>query len=90
MLRGGRRLSSANFTLIASREASGYVVVVSKKAARLSVARHKIKRRVFAALRTLPLPPALIVMPKASVAELSYAEVQEELSELLLKLPATK
>jgi len=88
VLRGGRRVSSAHFTLVASREADGYAVVVSKKAARLSVTRHKLKRRALAALRTLPLPRSLIVMPKSSAAELSYAETQEELGGLLLKLPS--
>lgn len=90
VLRCGRRLSSAHFTLAASSEAEGYAVVVSKKVARLSVARHKMKRRVLAALRTLSLPRALIVMPKSSVAGLSYASVRDELAALLLKSPPTK
>lgn len=63
----------------------GYAVVVPKKAVRLSVARHTVKRRVLEALRTLPLPPALIVYPRASAAALSYAETRAELAALLSK-----
>ena len=61
--------------------------MVSKKAARLSVARHQIKRRVLEALRILPLPPhALILFPKPSVAGMTYKEVSTELAELLSKI----
>lgn len=85
-MKGGRRLSSTNFSVVFSKEVKGYAVVVPKKVARLSVTRHRIKRRVLAALRALPtntLPPALIVFPKASASSVSYQDIQAELKNLL-------
>lgn len=80
----GKRASSAHFLIFLPREAKGYAVVVPKKVARLSVARHALKRRVLAALRSLPtLPDGLIVFPKASAGSVSYQEVRQELAELL-------
>jgi ribonuclease P protein component len=68
-------------------EARGYAVVVSKKVAKLSVTRHKIKRRVLEAFRALPPPSvALILFPKSAVAEMTYIEVREELATLLSKI----
>jgi ribonuclease P protein component len=56
---------------------------VSKKVARLSVARHRIKRRVLEALRSLERPEAVIVFPQASVAQMAYDEIVRELKTLL-------
>jgi ribonuclease P protein component len=84
-LAGGKRLSSPHFTLILPAEMKGYAVVISKKTARLSITRHRIKRRVLSALRKLPLPPALIVFPKSSVDSVSYQDVEQELAGLLSK-----
>ncbi len=83
----GRRVSSPHLSAVFSKETAGYAVVVSKKVAKLSVTRHKIKRRVLEALRTLPLPSlALILFPKVSVAQMTYQEVREELEGLLSKI----
>ncbi|OGG76612.1 hypothetical protein A2950_02390 [Candidatus Kaiserbacteria bacterium RIFCSPLOWO2_01_FULL_55_19] len=82
-IKNGRRLSSPNFSAVVSTEARGYAVVVPKKVARLSVTRHRIKRRVLSALRTLSLPPALIIFPKASASSVSYEDTQAELKRLL-------
>lgn len=82
----GRRVSSANFSVIVPDEARGYAVVVSKKVARLSVTRHRMKRQVLAALRSLRLPPALVVFPKSSAAALSTPLMRAELSSLLSKI----
>jgi ribonuclease P protein component len=82
-LPSGKRLSSPNFSLVVPREASGYAVVVPKAVLRLSVARHRVKRRVLAVLRKLHLPSALVVFPKKSAASLSSAEMYEELRALL-------
>lgn len=85
-LSSGRRLSSAHFSAVLPREESGYAVIVSKKTARLSVARHRIKRRVLAALRSIAaLPPALLIFPKSSVQNMAYRQVKDELSSLLAK-----
>jgi len=83
LLKAGQRLSSPHFTVIVSKEARGYAVVIPKKVARLSVTRHTIKRRVLAALRTIPLPPSLLVFPKTSASGVSYQDIQTELSNLL-------
>lgn len=85
-LKGGGRLSSAHFTAVLPREASGYAVVVSKKVARLSSTRHRIKRRALEALRTLALPPSIILFPKSSVQDMTYQQTREELAELLSKI----
>jgi len=86
VLKTGRRLSSPNFTAVVSRETRGYAVILSKKAARLSVTRHRIKRKVYAALRTLPLPPALILFPKATAHSVSYGDMKAEIEVLLSKI----
>ena len=82
-LKGGRRLSSPHFSIILPREGAGYAVVVSKKVARLSVTRHRIKRRILEVLRTLPLPQALIIFPKSSAADIPRQEIYIELETLL-------
>ncbi len=82
----GKRLSSAHFSLTLSSTTPGYAVVVSKKVAKLAVARHKLKRKVTAALSSLTLPPGLIVYPKVSAGTLSVAEIKKELSSVLSKI----
>lgn len=85
-LTAGRRLSSAHFTAILPREAKGYAVIVSKKTARLSVTRHRIKRQVLAALRALRPPGALILFPKPSALKLEYRQIKMEIAGLLSKI----
>ncbi len=63
----------------------GHAVVVSKKVAKLSVTRHKVKRRVLAALRTLTLPASVVVYPRASAVMLDYQSTKAELATLLSK-----
>lgn len=82
-LRGGKRFSSLHLSLLVPEVGKGYAVVVSKKTARLSATRHRIKRRILSALRSLPLPPALIVFPKASASSVSYQDIRTELAGLL-------
>jgi ribonuclease P protein component len=81
-----KRSSSPHFSVAVPDRARGYAVVVSKKTARLSVTRHRLKRRVLGILRTLPLPPALIVYPRASVERLPAPELRAELAALLSKI----
>ncbi|MDE1919248.1 MAG: ribonuclease P protein component [Patescibacteria group bacterium] len=85
-LSSGQRLSSEHLSIILPKEAEGYAVIVPKKVARLSVTRHHIRRRVLAAMRGLPLPSALIVFPRASVALLPYEGVKKEFAALLSKI----
>lgn len=87
-LKTGRRFSSQHLAILIPKEdlsgqGEGYAVVVPKKIARLSVTRHKIKRRVLAALRELVLPRALIVFPKSSVSSVSYQDIKTELEKLI-------
>ena len=85
-LKGGRRLSSPTLSLLIPENVRGYAVVVSKKVARLSVTRPQIKRRVLAALRTLPfLPPSLVIFPRPSAGSASYQDIRTQLIELLSK-----
>ncbi len=85
-LSAGRRLSSAHFTAVSSEETRGYAVVVPKKVARLSVTRHRLRRRTTEALRGLSLPHALILFPKASVLTLDPGSLRAELAALLSKI----
>lgn len=86
----GRRISSPHFTIIVPKDEGGlpagrqgYAVVVPKKVARLSVTRHRIKRRILAALKKLSLPPSLIVFPRASVNSVDYQDIETELASLI-------
>ena len=81
----GRRFSSKNFTIILPTDSVGYAIVIPKKVARLSVTRHGIKRRVSSALRTIKLPPALIIFPRLPVSSVSYQDMKIELATLLSK-----
>ncbi|MFH1178194.1 MAG: ribonuclease P protein component [bacterium] len=82
-LRSGRRFTSPHFIVVVPKVSDGYAVVVSKKTARLSVTRHKIKRKILAILRTLQLPKAMIVFPKPSLSSVHYRDMEKELSDLL-------
>ncbi|OGG65025.1 hypothetical protein A3C94_02145 [Candidatus Kaiserbacteria bacterium RIFCSPHIGHO2_02_FULL_55_17] len=83
VLKSGRRFSSPDLTVVVSQEARGYAVVIPKKVARLAVTRHRMKRRVLAALHAVPLPPALLIFPKASASSVSYKDIQTEIKTLL-------
>lgn len=86
-LKTGRRISSPQFSVIVPEAVHGYAVVVSKKVARLSVTRHRIKRQVLAALKAAPvLPPALILFPQASVARMTYKDIKVEILHILSKI----
>ena len=45
-----------------------------------------MKRVVLAVLRMLPLPPALIVFPRASALQMNFTDLSAELSGLLSKI----
>lgn len=84
-LKSGRRVSSPNFSATIPKNTIGYAVVVSKKTARLSVTRHRIKRRVLDALKKLPIviPASVILYPRATVINMKYDELKQELIKLL-------
>ena len=58
--------------LVVPEEMRGYAVIIPKKVVRLSSGRHRLKRQIFEALKTLRLPPALIVFPRASASGVHY------------------
>jgi len=81
-----RRAATPHFSLSASKEATGYAVVVSKKVAPRSVDRHAIKRRVLAILQAETLPPSLIVYARAGARGLSFTQIKQELQAGLAKV----
>lgn len=68
---------------------TGYAVIIPKKVARLSVTRHRLKRQIFEALRTFPLPPALIIFPRTAASSVHYQDMRTELEGLLSKTSKT-
>jgi ribonuclease P protein component len=83
----GRRISTTHFVAVISKEVRGYGVIVPKKVARLSVTRHRIRRRTLAALAALPLPKmGVVLFPKLPVNTLPFMELKAELTTLLSKL----
>ena len=83
---GQRRAVTPHFSFSASREGQGYAVVVSKKVAKSSVARHRLKRRVLARLKDASLSPSLIVYARAGAPALTPAELSAEIAAGLAKI----
>ena len=81
-LKGGKRRSTPYFSAVFPVSGRGYAVIIPKKVARLSVTRHRMKRRVLTALRHLALPPTIIIFPQAKVKDLGYDELIAELKKL--------
>lgn len=83
----GQRIQSDHFSAIVLSKTGGYTIVIPKKIARLSTTRHRLKRRVVGALQSLsPLPPSLILFPKASLQTLDHRHLVKELAALLSKI----
>jgi len=72
--------------LVVPKEFRGYAVVIPKKIVHLSSARHLLKRRIFEAMRTMPLPPALIVFARAQANSVNYKDIETEIKNLLSKI----
>ncbi|MFI5260261.1 MAG: ribonuclease P protein component [Candidatus Paceibacteria bacterium] len=85
-LKTSRRLSSPHFLILAPEGVAGYAVVIPKKVVRLSVTRHRLKRQILEALRSFPLPPALIVFPRSSASSVNYQDIKTEIGALLSKI----
>ena len=85
-LKSQKRLSSPHFLILAPEGVQGYAVVIPKKVIRLSSARHRLKRQILEALRTLPLPPSLIVFPRSTASSVNYQDIVLELGSLLSKI----
>lgn len=89
-----KRVSSAHFSLslrAAAPKTGGCAAVVSKKVARHAVARHLIKRRIFAVIRPFCQDDhALVVFARSGAATLPFSVVQEEILSLLAQLGITQ
>ncbi len=72
--------------ILVPENVQGYAVVIPKKVVRLSSARHHLKRRILEALRTLPLPPALVIFPRSAASSVNYQDLTLELRNLLSKI----
>jgi ribonuclease P protein component len=81
-----RRTSAAHFSVVTSEACVGVAVVVSKKVAKTSVARHLLKRRIREAVASCEFPSAgkaVIVYARSGAATLSFAQITAELAPLL-------
>ncbi len=88
-----RRSSSEHFSVVISSTGVGVAVVVSKKVAKTSVARHLLKRRVREATAEAHFSSAesaVIVYARAGAAALSFAQITAELAPLLQGAPVAK
>ena len=83
VLARGKRVVSKHFSAVIAPQNTGVAVVVSKKVARLSVTRHRIKRRVLAVVKALNPKKGIIIFPKAETRDMEYDEMKLEISTLL-------
>lgn len=80
------RATSPHFsvTLRRTKGPGGLAAIVSKKVEKTSVARHRLKRRIFATLRAWhQADTALIVYARTGAGALPYQALEHELTELL-------
>ncbi len=83
----GKRFFSEHFSAILTAGARpAFAVVVPNKVANSSVLRHKIRRRVYAALHSKTPKGSLVLFPKTAVAVLPMNELAAELEQLLSKI----
>lgn len=81
------RVVSPHFSVSMREGTPGAAVIISKKVEKTSVGRHRLKRRVVAAIEHhLPLEAALFIYARAGAAQLPYAAIREELTSLLHRL----
>ena len=82
----GRVYRSSFFSLKVDQRATDqrFSVVVSKKVGRTAVSRHRIKRRIYALLRSIDLQACRgIVFVKPAAASLTYQELKEAMLVIL-------
>src|SRR5687767_14358894 len=84
-----KRLNSGLFSLSISKAAGLPKIscVVSKKVSHKAVVRNRVKRRMRAALRELPLPAgtASILSAKPGAATAEYTAIREDIAELIAR-----
>ena len=86
----GKRAISAHFSITVSKSEEGRAaVVVSKKVAKSSVGRHRLKRQIFEAIKKNVRPGySFIVYARAGSTTLPFQELSRELGALLDSVPA--
>jgi ribonuclease P protein component len=78
------RAKSPHFSVSISRQSPGGAIVISKKVARLSIARHLLKRRISAVIRPyLEKGAGIMVYANAGSATLPFEAIKSELETLL-------
>lgn len=83
-MKTGARAHGRLFTCVYERGSTPAAsVVVSKKVAKTAVLRHKIRRRTYSALSTIPLPHNVVVIAKNGVATAHLADIKAELTKLV-------
>lgn len=90
---GASRARGAHFLVSLTKtlpKEGGAAAIVSKKVARLSVSRHRLKRRMLAVMRPfVRADRALVVTALVGSAGLSFSTLKEELHGLLERVFAT-
>jgi len=83
--RGLKRAASQHFSLsYGPMEKGGTAVVISKKAAKLAVTRHLLKRRILSVVRPYARTDrALIVHVRPGASTLPFSELKDELVSLI-------
>ena len=87
--RGLRRASSPHFSIASGVSPEGGVaVVISKKAARLAVSRHLLKRRILSVLSPYASEErVLVVHVRPGAASIPFSELRDEILSLLSSVP---
>ncbi|OYV83804.1 MAG: hypothetical protein B7X04_02710 [Parcubacteria group bacterium 21-54-25] len=79
----GNRSNSKHLSLVYANSVSGCAVVVSKKIAKTSVQRHRLKRQLFAVCRASTLPTkSLVLFARKGAETLTYKDLFEETNTL--------
>jgi len=82
----GVRATTKHFSVVYSKNNSGYAVVVSKKVAQKTVARHRIKRRVRSIIKSVNLTEGCIIFARPGVHKLTYNDMDSEIKELISRV----
>jgi ribonuclease P protein component len=85
----GLRVSTNLLTIVFSKNSEKYnrfAVVTSTKMAKQATVRNKLRRQIYSCLyRTAGFGHDIIIFPKPAMLELSYAEVNSEVHQILSK-----
>lgn len=86
LMKTGARAHGRLFTCVYKRGTEpGASVVVSKKVAKSSVERHKIRRRAYAALEGVTLPYSMVLIAKDTARTARPALMREEIERMHIR-----